>query len=105
MLAAYRELKDGQTDTTALEVHLADCTQCRQLFAQCNLIGERVRSLSPLEPLPEARAHLMQALAAEHVRFINTLPASAIPPSAPAFLIPYLAHQARKSPQSASLTA
>ncbi len=95
MLAAYRELKHGQVDTTELDVHLEQCEECRQVLAQQSVVGERVRLLPTLEPAPDAHAKLMHALATEHAQFLQrssnarTSSASAVPD----FLKPYMNEQ------------
>ncbi|GAC1624068.1 MAG: hypothetical protein NVS4B11_19200 [Ktedonobacteraceae bacterium] len=95
MFAAYRELKHGQIDTTELDVHLEQCAACRHVLAQQNVVGERVRLLPTLDPSPDAHAKLMQALAAEHTRFLqsssttHTSSASSVPD----FLKPYMKEQ------------
>ncbi len=95
MLAAYRELKHGQVDTTELDMHLEQCAECRHVLAQQSVVGERVRLLPTLEPAPDAHAKLMHALAAEHAHFLqrssstHTSSASAVPD----FLKPYMNEQ------------
>jgi hypothetical protein len=104
LLAEYRELKKGQADTTELDNHLESCSECRQWFAEQTHIGVRIRALPSIEPSSNAHARLMQALAAEHVRYMQrSVAPSATPP--PAFLKPYIKEQARKLPTTESLTA
>ena len=105
LLAIYRELKNDQADTTELEVHLMGCAECRQAFNQYNFVGERLRSLPPIEPPPEAYSRLMQSLAAEHARFIQRTPTSATSQPIPTFLFPYLQDQAQRTPQTDALAA
>src|SRR5437588_13093682 len=88
MLAAYRELKNGEVDTTELVVHLEECSSCRQVLAGYSFIGEQVRSLPPLEPSPLMHTKLMKALAAEHTQFLQH--SSAVTSPTPEFLKPYL---------------
>lgn len=88
MLAAYRELKNTQVDTTALNAHLEQCATCRQILAQSHFVGERLKSLPSIEPSADARTKLLEALAAEHTRFMEQSPAQT--PSPPAFLKPYI---------------
>jgi len=99
MLAAYRELKHGQIDTTELDVHLEQCAACRHVLAQQHSVGDSIRLLPVLEPAPEAHTKLMQALATEHVRFLqrssNAQASSAS--SVPDFLKPYVKEQLRTS--------
>lgn len=96
-LAIYRELKNGQTDITELDVHLEGCAACRQALAQQDLIGERLRTLPTIEPSADAYAKLMQRLASEHSRALQSNP-SATPP-APDFLKPYLKQPAQAAAQ------
>jgi hypothetical protein len=93
LLAAYRELRDSKADTTDLEVHLENCASCRQALANYSLIGERIRSLPAIAPPPDAHAKLMNALATEHIRYMQ----QAIPGThrTPEFLKPYIEEQAR----------
>lgn len=104
MLADYRELQDGKGDTLALDEHLAHCAACRQALAQQTGIGESLRALPSLEPLPEAQSRLMQALAAEQVRHMQRSVASAVTPP-PTFLKPYIRAHLQKTPQTEALTA
>src|SRR6266581_5836355 len=88
MLAAYRELRTNESDTTELDVHLERCAACRQVLAQYSLIGEQVRSLPTIESPPTAYTKLMSALAAEHLRYRERSGPGAHP--TPEFLRPYL---------------
>ena len=97
LLAAYRELKKGQMDTTALEVHLSTCADCRTYLTQSSLVGERLRSLPTIKPPADAHTKLMKALATEHTRFIQNAPASAQSRPVPAFLTPYLKEHAQET--------
>ncbi len=97
MLAAYRELKKGQMDTTALEVHLSSCAACRAFLTQSSLVGERLRSLPAIEPPADAHTKLMEALATEHARFIQSAPPSAQSTPVPDFLAPYLKDHAQET--------
>ncbi|GCE13266.1 anti-sigma factor family protein [Tengunoibacter tsumagoiensis] len=108
LLAIYRELNKDQTtssDATELDVHLAHCAACREAYAQYHSIGERIRALPPIEPSPTAHTKLMQALAAEHARFLERAPSSVSSTPAPAFLAPYLKELAQKDPDTKSLAA
>jgi hypothetical protein len=105
MLAIYRELKNDQVDMTELEVHLIDCAACRQAFNRYNFVGERLRSLPPIEPPPDSHSRLMQSLAAEHSRFLQHTPTSAASQPIPTFLLPYLQSQAQGARQTDVLTA
>src|SRR5215471_973838 len=73
MLAAYRELRDNKADTTELEVHLEECASCRQVLANYSLIGEQIRSLPAITPPPDAHDKLMNALATEHIRYMQQI--------------------------------
>ena len=106
MLSAYRELKkDDYQDTTALDVHLASCADCRQLLDQHHLVGKHIRSLPAVEPSSQAYTNLMRALAVEHARFIQRSSSSAALTPAPDFLKPYLKEHASKDPATEALTA
>jgi len=93
MLAAYRELRESKADMTELEVHLEECASCRQVLANYSLIGEQVRSLPVLAPPPDAHAKLMNALAAEHIRYMQRSTPGTY--STPEFLKPYVEEQTR----------
>jgi len=71
LLAAYRELKDDQFDSTELDEHLEGCSACRQALAQYSLVSDQIHSLPAIQPAPDMREKLMQALAAEHSRFLQ----------------------------------
>ena len=90
LLAIYRELKLNQTDMDALQAHLSQCAACKVIQAQYDLTGEGLRALPEIELLPNAHTKLMQALATEHVRFIQNTPASTAATPTPAFLASYL---------------
>ncbi|MBV9256981.1 MAG: hypothetical protein JO215_03070, partial [Ktedonobacteraceae bacterium] len=98
MLAAYRELKNGHMDTTALEVHLSSCTDCRTFLAQGSLVGERIRVLPEIQLPADAHTKLMRALAAEHTRFLQQSPPSRQTIPVPSFLAPYLKDQGQAVP-------
>jgi hypothetical protein len=93
MIPIYREIKANQTDTIALDVHLTKCADCRTLFDQHSLVGERIRSLPPVEVSSEAHNKLLRALAVEHRRFLQRSSSSAIQTPTPDFLKPYLKEQ------------
>ena len=57
---------------------------------QYKRIGTQIRSLPKIEPSPEAHTKLMQALAVEHVHFIQRTHSSAVSTSTPAFLVPHV---------------
>ena len=93
MLAAYRELRNSETDTTDLEEHLEQCASCRQALANYNMVGEHIRSLAAIEPPPDAYAKLMNALAIEQIRYMQWAPPGTHP--TPEFLKPYLQEHAQ----------
>jgi hypothetical protein len=105
LLAIYRELKLNQTDRHAMEAHLSQCAACRKAQEQYNLTGERLRTLPRIEPLPDARTKLLQALASEHVRFIQYTSASTVAMPTPTFLAPYLRDLAQKTAHANNLAA
>ncbi|GLV59539.1 hypothetical protein KDH_63650 [Dictyobacter sp. S3.2.2.5] len=105
MLAIYREQKQNPTETAELEDHLAHCAECKDAYAQYQLVGERIRSMPAIEPDPDAHQKLMQALAAEHVRFLQRTPASASSTPTPVFLAPYLKDLAKQPAHADSLAA
>jgi len=105
MLAIYREQKQNPTDTAELEDHLAHCAECKEAYAQYQLVGERIRSMPAIEPDPDAHQKLMQALAVEHVRFLQRTPSSAASTPTPVFLAPYLKDLAKQPTHADSLAA
>jgi len=103
MLAAYRELKNGEVDTLELDVHLEGCASCRQELARSMLIGEQVRSLPVIEPLPDMHATLMHAIATVQLEFIRrSAPGTVITPE---FLKPYIQEHIQSSHDSDLITA
>src|SRR5260221_153031 len=103
MLAAYRELKNGEVDTLELDVHLEGCASCRQELARSMLIGEQVRSLPVIEPLPDMHVTLMHALAKVQLEFIRrSAPGTVITPE---FLKPYIQEHVQFSHDSDLITA
>ncbi len=106
LIAAYRDLQDNATSTTEtaeLDAHLAQCASCREMLARYRSLGEQIRSISVLEPPADMHAKLMQALAAEHTRFLQRS-ASATPPP-PEFLKPYVQEHLRHAPDTHPLVA
>ena len=103
LLAAHRDLKNEQIDTTELDVHLEQCASCRQVLAQYSLIGEQVRTLPLLEPAPDMYTKLMRSLASEHAQFLQRSPATT--PPAPEFLKPYLREHATATQRTDPLAA
>jgi len=71
MMSVYRELKDGEFDTTELDVHLERCASCRQALARDTFVGDQLRALPVIEPPPDMHAKLMRALASEHLQFMQ----------------------------------
>ena len=103
MLAAYRELKNREVDTLELDVHLEGCASCRQELARYMLIGEQVRSLPVIEPLPDMHATLMHAIAKVQLEFIRrSAPGTVITPE---FLKPYIQEHIQSSHDSDLITA
>jgi len=102
LLATYRELKNGEVDIAELDVHLEECSSCRQVLAGYSFIGEQVRSLPPLEPSPHMHTKLMKALAVEYTQFIQH--SSTVKSPAPEFLKPYLREHMPSSHKADSLT-
>ena len=100
MLAAYREIKNGQVDAVALERHLGSCAECKAFLAQGNFIGGRLRALPEVELPADAHTKLMKALAVEHARFIQQSPASKQSIPVPVFLAPYLMEQGQEIPDN-----
>ena len=88
LLAAYRELKNEEVDALELDVHLEGCASCRQELARYMLIGEQLRSLPVIEPLPDMHATVMHAIAKEQVEFIRRSAPGRV--TTPEFLKPYV---------------
>jgi hypothetical protein len=103
LLAAHRDLKNEQIDTTELDVHLEQCASCRQVLAQYSLIGKQIRTLPSLEPAPEMYTKLMRSLASEHAQFLHRSPATT--PPVPEFLKPYLREHTTAAQKTDSLAA
>jgi hypothetical protein len=97
LLAAYRELNNGQMDTTVLEVHLSSCTECRAFLAQEKLVGERIRALPAIKLPVDAHTKLMKALAAEHTRYIQQARPSKQSIPVPSFLASHLKEHGREA--------
>jgi hypothetical protein len=103
LLAAYRELKNEQQDTTELDVHLEHCASCRQVLARNSLIGNKLSALPAVELPAYMREKLMQTLADEHVKLLHRQPSTI--PSVPEFLQPYLQGQTQHTEKRDLLTA
>jgi hypothetical protein len=102
MMTACRELKNGDVETIELDVHLEGCASCRQELARQMFIGEQLRSLPTVEPLPDMHSKLMHALAKEQLEFIRrSTPGTVITPE---FLKPYL-HEHAQSTRASDLVA
>jgi len=103
LLAAYRELRESKADMTELEVHLEECASCRQALAHYSLIGEQLRSLPVVAPPPDAHEKLMNALAAEHIRYMQQSTPGTY--STPEFLKPYVEEQIQRQRTTDPLVA
>jgi hypothetical protein len=103
MMSVYRELKDGEFDTTELDVHLERCPSCRQVLARDAFVGEQLRALPVIEPPPDMHAKLMRALASEHLQFMQRAAPGTV--STPEFLKPYLHEHAQSTHESILLSA
>ncbi len=102
MMTAYRELKNGDVETIELDVHLEGCASCRQELARQMFVGEQLRSLPTVEPLPDMHSKLMHTLAKEQLEFIrHSAPGTVVTPE---FLKPYLLVHAQ-STQVSNLAA
>jgi hypothetical protein len=89
LLAIYRDIQQDQEEFAELQEHLESCTACRKISTQQVEVGDLLRALPTIQPDAAARDRLMQALAAEHVLYMQqTANAHITPP--PAFLKPYI---------------
>ena len=102
MMAAYRELENREVETIGLDIHLEGCESCRQELARQMFVGEQLRALPAVEPLPDMRSKLMHALAKEQLEFIRRSPMGTV--TTPEFLKPYL-HEHAQSTQTSNLIA
>jgi len=102
MMAAYRELENREVETIGLDIHLEQCESCRQELARQMFVGEQLRALPAVEPLPDMRSKLMHALAKEQLEFIRRSPIGKV--TTPEFLKPYL-HEHAQSTQASDLIA
>jgi hypothetical protein len=89
----------------SLETHLSQCAACKEVQAQYAITGERLRTLPRIDLLPDTHTKLMQALATEHVHFLQYSPASTVATPTPAFLAPYLKDLAHNDPYTNKLAA
>ncbi len=103
LLAAHRDLKNEQIETTELDVHLEQCASCRRVLAHYSMIGDSVRTLPSLEPAADMHAKLMRSLAREHAQFLQRSPLTT--PPAPDFLKPYLQEHVIATQQTDTLAA
>ena len=103
LLAAHRELKNSNFDTTELDVHLEQCAHCRQVLAHSIIVGDQMRSLPSIEPAPDMYANLMSRLAIEHSKHFQQQASNALPP--PDFLKPYLQEHLRSDKKTSPLAA
>ncbi len=105
LLATYREQEQDQADP-ALDAHLKSCVACREAYVRMQFVGAGIRALPSIEPALGAHASLMQALAAEHVRFMQCTPSSAATSTpTPVFLAPYLKDLAQKTAHTDAFAA
>jgi len=102
LMAAYRELENREVETIGLDIHLESCESCRQELARQMFVGEKLRALPAVEPLPDMHSKLMHALAKEQLEFIRRSPMGTV--TTPEFLKPYL-HEHAQSTQNSNLIA
>lgn len=92
LLAIYRDAQQDQEGFAELQEHLESCAACRRVSTRQVEVGVLLRALPTIQPDAAARDRLMQALAAEHVLYMQqTANAHTTPP--PAFLKPYIKQQ------------
>src|SRR5437660_9676588 len=97
MMAAYRELENREVETIGLDIHLESCESCRQELARQMFVGEQLRALPAVEPLPDMHSKLMHALAKEQLEFMRRSPGTV---HTPEFLKPYLHEHVQTSQAS-----
>jgi len=102
MMAAYRELENREVETIGLDIHLEQCESCRQELAREMFVGEQLRALPVVKPLPDMHSKLMHTLAKEQLEFIRSSPAGMV--ITPEFLKPYL-HEHAQLTQASDLIA
>ena len=105
LLSIYRELKNDQANATALELHLEHCSLCSRELHHYHLVGQRLHALPSIEPSATAYTRLMQALAKEHMRFLERSSSSDIATPVPDFLEPYLREYHQQATSISTLTA
>ena len=98
MMAAYRELEIRGIETIELDIHLESCESCRQELARQMFVGEQLRALPAVDPLPDMHSKLMRALAEEHLEFMRRSPMGTV--HTPEFLKPYLQEHVESSQPS-----
>src|SRR5437763_312157 len=102
MMAAYREFENKEVETIGLDIHLESCESCRQELARQIFVGEQLRALPAVEPLPDMHSKLLHALAKEQLEFMRRSPIG--PVTTPEFLKPYL-HEHAQSTHASDLVA
>ena len=102
MMTAYRELEKRDVETIGLDIHLESCESCRQELARQMFVGEQLRALPLVEPLPDMHSKLLHALAKEQLEFIRRSPLGTV--TTPEFLKPFL-HEHAQSTQASNLIA
>src|SRR6266581_1539215 len=102
MMTAYRELEKRDVETIGLDIHLESCESCRQELARQMFVGEQLRALLVVEPLPDMHSKLLHALAKEQLEFIRRSPLGTV--TTPEFLKPFL-HEHAQSTQASDLIA
>ena len=102
MMTAYRELENREVETIGLDIHLESCESCRQELARQIFVGEQLRALPAVEPLPDMHSKLLHALAKEQLEFIRRSPIGTV--TTPEFLKPYL-HEHAQSTHASDLVA
>jgi hypothetical protein len=105
LLAIHQELQSDQEEVVALQDHLSQCAVCQQARVQYKRVGTQIRSLPQIEPSPDAYTKLMQALAIEHVHFIQRTHSSAVSTPTPAFLVPYVKDLGKHTAHTNNLVA
>src|SRR5947208_3093964 len=102
MMTAYREFENREVETIGLDIHLESCESCRQELARQIFVGEQLRALPAVEPLPDMHTKLLHALAKEQLEFIRRSPIGTV--TTPEFLKPYL-HEHAQSTHASDLVA
>src|SRR5947208_4287536 len=102
MMTAYREFENREVETIGLDIHLESCESCRQELARQIFVGEKLRALPAVEPLPDMHSKLLHALAKEQLEFIRRSPLGTV--TTPEFLKPFL-HEHAQSTQASNLIA